>query len=258
MKPNSQLLHNLWDRENDKIAKSYIVVESTKFDELIASEFSSGPSYFYIVDFFDRKIKYMSPLIEEIHGLDPSTATFQDILDQIHPEDMPFVTKAEAMAFDIFYNKLGKEKRKKYKISYCFRFKIKDGTYQLFNHQAIILSLDVNGGLSKSLNIHTNISHLTKDNNYKVSAIGMFGEPSFLNLAPDEISVLPEATSPLFSKREIEIIRLVSDGYNNSDIAKMLFIAENTVKTHRKNISKKSGCKNSVQLIKKAIIVGLI
>ena len=258
MKPNTQLLHSVWENSKEFISKTDVDLDTIKLNELIASVFSSGPFYFYIVDFFDMKIKYMNSMVKEIHGLDPEKTSFQDILDQIHPDDMAFVAKAEAIIWDMLYKTLGNERNKKYKMSYCFRFRTSNGLYQLFNHQSIILTTDEKGGMAKSLNIHTNISHLTSKNNYQVSAIGMFGEPSYLNICMKDNIPLPQVTKPFFSKREMEIIRLMSEGFTNREIADKLFIAHNTVKNHRKNILHKAGCKNLGQLITKCITEGLI
>jgi DNA-binding CsgD family transcriptional regulator len=258
MKPNTQLLHSVWNDSKAFISKNDVGLEKIEFDELITSVFSNGPFYFYIVDFFDMKIKYMNPMVKDIHGLDPETTTFQDILDQIHPDDMAFVAKAEEIVWDMLYNTLGNERNKKYKMSYCFRFRVTDGSYQLFNHQSIILTADKNGGMGKSLNIHTNISHLTTENNYQVSAIGMLGEPSYLNIGEKTEVVFIKSTPPLFSKREVEIIKLMSEGLTNLKIANNLFIADNTVKNHRKNILRKANCKNIGELITKCITEGLI
>ncbi len=43
----------------------------------------------------------------------------------------------------------------------------------------------------------------------------------------------------LLTKREKEIVRLISCGHSNGDIAKMLFLSEHTVKDHTKNIYRK-------------------
>jgi DNA-binding NarL/FixJ family response regulator len=56
-----------------------------------------------------------------------------------------------------------------------------------------------------------------------------------------------EAKLPLLSRREMEILGLVSKSYTNADIAKTLFISEKTVKTHIKNIFEKTGVKNRVE-----------
>jgi two-component system NarL family response regulator len=44
---------------------------------------------------------------------------------------------------------------------------------------------------------------------------------------------------PRLTDREMEVLRLVAKGMNNRDIAKELFISENTVKNHIRNILEK-------------------
>ena len=131
---------------------------------------------------------------------------------------------------------------------------MKNGNFELLNHQAIILTVDESGRFGKSLNIHTCIDHLTKINSNQISLIGLNGFPSYMN-----IDIAPNFGHYItYTKREIEIIKCISEGYSNKKIAEKLHISEGTVKKHRNNISKKSGCKNSVELIKKSILQGII
>ena len=51
------------------------------------------------------------------------------------------------------------------------------------------------------------------------------------------------------TKREIEIIRLIDNGLINKEIAKKLFISEQTVTTHRKSILRKTGAHNVSTLL---------
>lgn len=60
------------------------------------------------------------------------------------------------------------------------------------------------------------------------------------------------------SSREIEVIKLVAEGLTSSQIADKLFIAEHTVKTHRKNILRKTGASNTSQLVQFALNSKLI
>ncbi len=55
------------------------------------------------------------------------------------------------------------------------------------------------------------------------------------------------------SKREIEIVKLIAEGLTSIQIADKLFIAEHTVKTHRKNILRKTGAANTSQLVQFAL-----
>ncbi|MGN0506183.1 MAG: response regulator transcription factor [Lachnospiraceae bacterium] len=53
----------------------------------------------------------------------------------------------------------------------------------------------------------------------------------------------------LLSPRESEVFQLIIDGRSNTEIAEALFISENTVKFHMKNILKKTNCSNRTSLI---------
>ena len=48
-----------------------------------------------------------------------------------------------------------------------------------------------------------------------------------------------QVPTPRLTDREMEVLRLVAKGMNNRDIAKQLFISENTVKNHIRNILEK-------------------
>ncbi|MCJ7467748.1 MAG: response regulator transcription factor [Maribacter sp.] len=57
----------------------------------------------------------------------------------------------------------------------------------------------------------------------------------------------------VLTKREKEILKLISDGLTNVEIAEMLFLGTATVDTHRKNLLLKMGAKNSAMMVKLAI-----
>ena len=51
------------------------------------------------------------------------------------------------------------------------------------------------------------------------------------------------------SVREREVLRLVLDEKNNAEIAAELFVSESTVKFHVRNLLKKTGCKNRLEVL---------
>ena len=53
------------------------------------------------------------------------------------------------------------------------------------------------------------------------------------------------------SPREREILHLVIDNRTNAEAAATLFVSESTVKFHMRNLLKKTGCKNRVELMAK-------
>lgn len=55
------------------------------------------------------------------------------------------------------------------------------------------------------------------------------------------------------STRELEVLKLICDGYSNAEIAEQLFISHRTVDRHRANLLSKTGCKNSTSLVMYAV-----
>jgi two-component system, NarL family, response regulator DegU len=66
------------------------------------------------------------------------------------------------------------------------------------------------------------------------------------------------ATRIALTLRERDIVRLVAGGLRNGEVAKKLFISEETVKTHLNNIFRKLNLRDRVGLTLYAVRVGLI
>lgn len=58
--------------------------------------------------------------------------------------------------------------------------------------------------------------------------------------------------------RELEILKLISEGKTNAQIAMELNLSEWTVETHRKNINQKLGSNSAATLLMEAKKQGLI
>lgn len=62
-----------------------------------------------------------------------------------------------------------------------------------------------------------------------------------------------DSSEIILTKREREVLNLISDGLTNNEIAEKLFISPLTVDSHRKNLITKLEVRNTASLIKKAI-----
>ena len=60
------------------------------------------------------------------------------------------------------------------------------------------------------------------------------------------------------TKREIEILKLITKEYTTHEVASTLFISQHTVETHRKNMLRKLEVKNTIGLVKRAMELGFI
>ena len=102
------------------------------------------------------------------------------------------------------------------------------------------------GALLKVLGTHTDISHITCDSNRRLSLIGLYGEPSFLDIDVFASDVFDNFVAydyrqhnAFYTPRETEIIKLLSLGLSTEDLVKELNIAYQTGVTHRKNLLRK-------------------
>ena len=77
---------------------------------------------------------------------------------------------------------------------------------------------------------------------------------SFLNLENEiemETERVKHEQASLLTKRETEIMHLIAKGCSNKQIASKLFISEETVKMHVKNIFRKLGASNRIAALRK-------
>lgn len=62
----------------------------------------------------------------------------------------------------------------------------------------------------------------------------------------------------ILSKKESEVLVLISEGLTTKEIAAKLFVSTRTIETHRSHILKKLEVRNTAELIKKATRINLI
>ncbi len=60
------------------------------------------------------------------------------------------------------------------------------------------------------------------------------------------------------TKRELEVLELLSRGFSSIEIAENLFISRNTVDFHRRQLLRKTMSKNIAELIGKAYREGIL
>jgi DNA-binding NarL/FixJ family response regulator len=76
--------------------------------------------------------------------------------------------------------------------------------------------------------------------------------------AQDPVGRRPPADDPGLTRREVEILRLVANGLTNGEVAKALFVTEQTVKFHLSNIYRKLGVTNRTEASRWAQLQGIL
>lgn len=74
-----------------------------------------------------------------------------------------------------------------------------------------------------------------------------------------EVHALPiEGTDELVSKREEEVLQLITDGCSSTEVAECLFISQKTVKNHLASIYQKLDARDRTQAVLRAVRMGIV
>jgi DNA-binding NarL/FixJ family response regulator len=76
---------------------------------------------------------------------------------------------------------------------------------------------------------------------------------TFLSHEVDMLLKRPTSKAVWLSARERELLRLITEGYTNTEIAEKIFLSPETIKGYRKNLLLKLGAKNTALLVKIAL-----
>jgi len=216
--------------------------------------FLLGDSYYFIINHQNFTIEFVSKDVVDVLGYSPSDYNMQLLNESIHPDDRSWFLAFGGYLID-FFSHLPVQKLIKYKVRYDMRVRKKNGDFTRILYQGILLEHDENGGFLRTLNILTDITYLKQEGIPVLSFIGMDGEPSYYDVAKNNIYI--ESKEELTS-REKQVLKLLIEGKLSKEISSILKISKQTVDTHRKNMLHKKKLSNTGELIGKAIRHGWI
>lgn len=216
--------------------------------------FQVGDYYYFVFNPPEMIIEFASSSVTAVLGYLPAELTLEKLMQRIHPDDLPNFINFEATV-TAFWKQLTPDKVMKYKSRYDYRIRRKDGSYIRILQQIITIQSDEEGAVLRTFVVHTDISHLKKENKMMLSFIGLEGEPSYFDVDPVQ-SFRPSKSE--LTKREMEILTLVAQSYTSKQIAQMLHISFDTVSTHRKHIYRKTNTSSVAEIVQMALRKGWI
>jgi DNA-binding NarL/FixJ family response regulator len=99
------------------------------------------------------------------------------------------------------------------------------------------------------------IKQVARDRSYLCSSVA---DSLIKRLTPGQILTSDRMQNVDFSKREMEVLQLIADGYTNEEAADKLFTSRRTVEGHRQSMINKTGARNTPALIRFAMRHGII
>ncbi len=165
----------------------------------------------------------------------------------LHPGDVDYVQQCKHRALSMIHE-VPADQLKHFKLIYECRMKKANGTYQRFLHQYMVLELDKNDELWFLLLLIDPVTGRETETPPR----GMM----IMDCTTGTMKVSSNETC--FTRREVEILKLMARGHESSRIAEKLFISKNTVDNHRRNILTKTQTENTTQALMYARIIGVI
>lgn len=216
-------------------------------------------TFFCVTNTLSQSFEYVSKNFSSALSLDINEMCEKGMSfwwTRMHPEEMETWLTSLQDLMNFTLAEKPREDRKR--MTYTWNYRVRDGrgTYKNIIQHTTPMHLDEEGKPVIGLAHYSVIS--------AIEHIPIQATAKILN-AQDEYETVyyqsynsQKLLAPHISHREIDILRLLSFGYNSDEIATKLHISHNTVKTHRKNILEKSDCKNTTELVALCIRQGII
>lgn len=210
--------------------------------------FDNANQFFYLSDYSSLRMLYVSPNIFHVLGYQPYEFDFRTVFEMIHPDDRKPVFEVAKMVLNREMNYISGNTHRHVILYISYRAAKKNGKYIRIS-LTISRHIDQEGGVY-DMGVIRDISHVRCGTRVTFALLGVrpIGELP---------AIVPEGGCSI-SKREQEIIYYISKGYSSRKIANELSISEYTVNTHRKNIFRKTGTRNLVDMLLFAATNGII
>lgn len=200
-----------------------------------------------------RQIAYLSPAFWNMFGNTFGQLHIRNLfslLQLIDPLDLATFIKNQKKLWQNLCN-WSDEKQLLVRITQDVRIKPVSGkSMRLLISQQIVRT--ANHKPDWSVGHCTDITHIKEDGDLSLAVFS--GNNQQLALK----KVVGWGQDEIFTERESDVLRLLSKGYKSKDIEKILHISLHTVRTHRRNMLKKTKLKNTTQLVNFAVREGLI
>lgn len=194
--------------------------------------YSTETCRFLFIDSFYQMFTGYSPKEHQKGGLD-------FWFSKVHPDDKRMLADRILESMKPKDSSLNKEQPFTSILNY--RFKKGTGEWMWIQHTVYNLSFNSDGKVDKMV--------------HKLKELDLLVTSSDLNKKAYEVSLNESDNSngvSRLTKKEIQVLKLIAEGFSSKMIADKLYISIHTVESHRRHLLEKLNAKNSMELIKRA------
>jgi DNA-binding CsgD family transcriptional regulator len=237
------------------------LIEQFRGDQQIPSRFAP---VIFLVDYTTKKYVHMDEGCFNLLGYSPGhyyETGVEDYLKSWHSADYDIINEKVFPDNLKFLEILPREKYANIIFSYNYRALNAKGQYVTVMQRCSYIPSNVTGTPCGVIGVAIDITHYKND----VSIVHTIEEAIEYNgsitheLLFKRIHPIYEVDAKqLLSRKEIEILHFMSEGYSSKQIASKKNLSINTINNHRKNMLGKMHCKSSSELMSYAIKHGLV
>jgi DNA-binding CsgD family transcriptional regulator len=169
-------------------------------------------------------------------------------MNTMHPDDRGFLGAAISMVVKV-QETMTKERAESVRLNVYCRMLNATSEYRWVLIQFPKRYFDAYGQICSTLILTTDLSHLDVELKCMMTLIDPSNNKFNFFSATSATQNLLQLDIPTISKREHEILLLMTKGLNSPQIAEKLFISYYTVENHKRNLRRKTKTKTSVELI---------
>ena len=222
------------------------------FESILDSAAQLSGAGVYIFDHSKHKFLYVSPNISQWYGVDADVVMekgYDLYVEHVPQDDLAMLKKINIIGFEKFES-LPEEERRRYSISYNFRFNV-NGKLRMINHRSTPLVIKDNQLWLALCYVSMSISKEPGNVILRNTIEKTYSEYNFITRR-----WTTKKPSPL-TEKDKELIYLIAQGMTNEGIAEKMHKSPETIKSYRRDLLGKLGMHNFINVLYYHISYGM-
>lgn len=219
-----------------------------KLDQLIGMMPRFPDHFIYVFNYGLGRIVYHRGF-DEVLGYQDEEVDLELLYNTYHPEDAPIIARINEAAIRAMADLRNPHDLFSLTLTVDYRMLKKNGKYIKVLRQTAVFEIDQSSGkVISTFSLCKDISSIKTSTSIGWQIRGPEMATVDLNGLQDYLSRLQYHPSP----REKEILERLCEGKASKEVAAAMGISVFTVNTHRRNLLKRTGLKNTAELVKRA------